>query len=704
MNQAGDQNQPYSWLSTESNQYGDPEFSKKLAGKLGDLTMNSVGPGAWLHYNNVSVAYTHLYGFDMEGTGANAAVVSRSGDQGSIAELRIPANAGLLRKAWNIVVGPELTWSADANNTDFNSEAEAVLARKALKYYWTSKGVGSKAKGAAFESMAFAECAIHAPWDKAKGKAIGVDPETGALVSSGAARYTKIPTWDILRDPTAASFESLEYIIIREWPNKYDVAAMSPDAEFKQKCMSIQSQLPGQSWMPFRWVYNAASDRIPVYYLYAKRTSSCPGGRQAVFLNDGTVVPGTDQPLDEAYADEAVADLPQVIGAVAFMRVGEYAGTPWPSTKWTGTLGCEQASDSLARDLVTNATAVSGQVIFAQQSALDAALEATVQGGGPKVVPLPDGAKEPTVMKLNAPAPEHFKLRDELRGECVQMMGLDAITAGNADVGKSLSGAAMALMTSTSVQNNSQEQDVWTKFVQAIGNLTLMHWKYHMSEPEKIAIAGSARAALVTATQLKPGDMQNVSRVFATIGNALQQTEAGRYTLLETAMDKGWVKTPEQAQEVMDTGCYDALSEDLSNALLVIRSENEAIARGENPPVMLEDDHMLHIKRHASVMASLSARGTEAVVLALQAHNDAHVRALRETDPVILAATGQQSIAPPPAPGAESGTPPPGGPPSPQMEQKAKAPGMPTNPKTGQTAHQVAGQRPPEAAVKPGIA
>ena len=31
------------------------------------MTSGSLGPGAFLHCNNVSIAYTHLYGFDIEG-------------------------------------------------------------------------------------------------------------------------------------------------------------------------------------------------------------------------------------------------------------------------------------------------------------------------------------------------------------------------------------------------------------------------------------------------------------------------------------------------------------------------------------------------------------------------------------------------------------------------------------------------------------
>jgi hypothetical protein len=257
----------------------------------------------------------------------------------------------------------------------------------------------------------------------------------------------------------------------------------------------------------------------------------------------------------------------------------------------------------------------------------------------------------------------------------------------------------MALMTSTSVQNNSQWQSVWTKFNQAVGNVTLRHIQHHMTAPKRIALAGNARSSLVTTTELTGSSVEGIERVLVSIGSALQQTDAGRYEIATTALKNEWVKTPEQFQEVLDTGRLDALSEDLSNELLLIRSENEAIGRGEDVPVMLEDNHRLHIKRHAAVVASLTARRDPKVVQALQAHNDNHLRALRETDPMLLELMGQQSATQPPAPGGPPSVAKP--PESPQEQAQQAAPSMPKDPRNGEPVKPVAGAPNPALAVKP---
>jgi hypothetical protein len=688
------------------NDYESEDFAARLAGKLSDITGGENGPGSYIHYNNVAIAYTHLYGLDIEGVGANASMVTRSGEHDSVAELRIPAAAGMLHKAWNIVVGPELNWSAVATTTDFASEAQAVTARNALTYYWEHEGVGSKAKGIAFEAMGLAECAMHVPWDREAGEDVGVDqsdPSRPRLLRSGDITYRRIPTWDILRDPSAKSHAALDWIIVREWPNKFDVAAQcKTEGQAQAVLTSSAVDAPVQGWAPWRAMRQHVHDfgeRIPVYYLYSKRTPSVPAGRQTVFLADGTIL--EDGPLDEAYVNLP----PECIGPVAIMYSDEYRGTPWPYTKFFGVLGAGQAADGLHKDLLTNATSVCGPVVSAEDDQVDS-IAPTQIGGGPRIIPRPKGSQPPTVLDLKSAHPDHFKLIGNLRNEQQQILGLDSITAGQ-DIGANLSGAAMALMTSTSVQNNSQWQSTWTKFVQAIGNITLRHIQKHMTVPKRIALAGDKRASLVTTTDLIGTAVEGIDRVLVSIGGALQQTDAGRYEIATTALKEKWVQTPEQFQEVLDTGRLDALTENLSNQLLLIRSENERIGRGKNPVVSARDDHRLHLKLHGSVMSSLTAREDEAVVLASQAHDDAHIRALRETDPAVLEAYGQQPLMPAMAPGVlpGAGAQPPGGkpPPSPQERAQEAAPSMPRDPRNGEPAKPVAGVAPPQLAVKPGV-
>ncbi len=542
-------------------------------------------------------------------------------------------------------------------------------------------------------------------------------------------------TWDIIRDSTARSYDSLPYIIIREWQNKFDVASRCKDPEVANAALTAQYQ-PAEAyrfWRPFNTSTQLMSDLIPVYYCYHKKTGSVPRGRQTEFLENGSII--SDGPLDKAYWKH----LP-----VVRMSVGEFSGTPFPYSKFFGTLGAAQAEDSLARDLLTNATATSGGIVVAEDDSNTPPLQL---GGGPKVLYFPKGSKKPEPLILQQSHPEHFKLRQTLSADRKQILGLDRLTAGE-DIGTNLSGAAMALMTSTSVQNNSQEQANWGQFVQAVGNVVLAHIQHHMTEPRKIALAGRSREDLVITTQLSGTAVSGVDRLQVQLAPALQQTDAGKMELAQAALKQGWAKTPQQLQSVFDSGRLDALLEDGSNEQALIKEENESLSRGEEVKVMLGDDHALHIRLHRAVTSSITARQNKQVVDALQAHEQEHIRILQKTDPRILQLFQQPSLAAPPQAGppppsdatklgvanlavkqgwaltpsaaqqvfetgkidaaqaavnpAAAGNPPQGTNVAPQQQAQAAAPHMPTNPATGRPAGPVAGTSPPALAIQRG--
>lgn len=657
-------NRTTSWLTEpESDKFGTLLWQHVADDKIWNRSS--------IHWRDVNLAYTHFYGGDVEAVGANASLITPSGDQGSISEIRIPNAASMIKKVHDIVTGPELSWSTVATTTDFASESKALTARSALQYYWNDKDVSSISKLTCLSGLVFAEGALHIPWDEHAGEdsqhdasALADDGKSATPLKTGDIAYHVIDTWDIIRDNSASSWESMTWIIVREWQNKYDVAATVEDPIKKAACIKSVAD-PDEYCRPFPNKYLSDTDLIPVYYLYAKRTASLPTGRQSKFLSTGVIL--EDDILDQAYHKE----LPVVRYAA-----GEYAGTPLPYTKFFACLGAQQASDSLYRDLLTNAQAVSRGIIFMEGPADNAPV--TQLAGGPKMINAPEGTKEPKVLQLSQPMPEHFQLINKYRQEVQQIMGIDSLTANLDEADSQLSGAAMALKVSTSVQNNSNLQFRWVRFCQAVGTITLRHIQYHMKEPRRVILAGQSRSSLVTSTELSGDAVRGVDRAQVTIGPAMTQTDAGRYQLAQDMIKQGWVQTPQQFQTVMDTGRMDALTQDLSNQLLMIASENEALSKGQTVPVMLLDDHILHLKLHRAVTASLSARQDPKVVAAAQAHEDKHMEILRGMDPGLAQALGIQQ---PPPPAPPPGQPPPGtgapGSPEPQAQAQKAGPSLP---------------------------
>jgi hypothetical protein len=200
----------------------------------------------------------------------------------------------------------------------------------------------------------------------------------------------------------------------------------------------------------------------------------------------------------------------------------------------------------------------------------------------------------------------------------------------------------------------------------------------------------------------------SVSRVTVESRSALLDTAAGKLDMAEKLLQiPGALGTGDKAAkalvQVFRTGNLDPLLADEEKEDLLIARENDMLSEGRLPVVMPSDPHALHIQHHRAVVASPEARENPAILQAHLEHEQAHIDALRLTDPGLLLVLGQQPIppemmplgAPPMPPGADSGAPMPADMPPLAPEAQQQAPGgpgmpnlpqMPINPATGERA------------------
>jgi hypothetical protein len=163
------------------------------------------------------------------------------------------------------------------------------------------------------------------------------------------------------------------------------------------------------------------------------------------------------------------------------------------------------------------------------------------------------------------------------------------------------------------------------------------------------------------------------------MGNPLARTTAGRINLAENLLQAGFIKTPEQYMQVINTGQIEPMIEGQTAELMLIKSENESLNEGRNPGVVLTENHMLHIKEHKSVLSSPEAKEDANTVGATLAHIQMHVESLRTGDPNLLMLLGQQPLTPPGMPPGimGEGTIPQGGEVPQNAETVARTPSLP---------------------------
>ena len=143
---------------------------------------------------------------------------------------------------------------------------------------------------------------------------------------------------------------------------------------------------------------------------------------------------------------------------------------------------------------------------------------------------------------------------------------------------------------------------------------------------------------------------------------------------------------------------------------MLIAQENELLQIGQNPPILITDDPVLHIQGHKQLLDSPEARKDPTVVRAVLSHIQGHINDSQTADPSLYAILGYPPPPPPMMPPMMPGQgqpPPPQGSPSPapsmnaenqllEQGQSVRLPSMPVNPMTGEQYSNPSGNTAPD--------
>jgi hypothetical protein len=126
-------------------------------------------------------------------------------------------------------------------------------------------------------------------------------------------------------------------------------------------------------------------------------------------------------------------------------------------------------------------------------------------------------------------------------------------------------------------------------------------------------------------------------------------TTAGRVQMADTLMQYAGDKfSIEQYFQVVQTGRLDAMTDGVSKQALLVTDENERLIAGDRKVVALvTDNHDLHIKKHADVLADTAMRHDPELLARTLQHIQEHLEMKKTTDPVLLGIVGVVAPQPP---------------------------------------------------------
>lgn len=633
MNQS--QNKPY-WANVPQNEIADEILDRcdkyyeylSLTGRL-DFYRRS-----WAYY----------YRARMTGGQINPA-----GEQGELTTLGVNHYRNLLVHLETMTTQQKAAFEPKATNSDVKSQAQVILAAALLDYYMREKKMNRNIKQAVKDCLIFAEGFIRAEWDPTSGDTYG-KTETGAPVYQGDMKYTNYTPLDCVRDFTKTSPGQDDYFILRDFQNKYTLAAKFPALENEILSDSVD-MLEVYRTTTINGLSLEDSDNTIVYTLVHKPTPAVPKGRFTTCLDNGTVMLDGPLPYRENHVYRIAPD--------------EESGTIFGYTVGADLLPMQEGIDILYSTALTN------QATFGVQNILVPKghdLSTAQMSGGLNVMEFDPKIGKPEALNLTSTPPEIFNFMNMLEKLMETISGVNSVARGNPEASLK-SGAALALVQSMAIQFAMGLQQSYAQMIEDLGTGTIKILQDFAAVPRVAAIAGKSNRPLMK--EFTGEDLNAINRVMVDMGNPMTATIAGKTNLAEQLMNHNLIDNVDQYIQVITTGRLEPIIQGKQSELLLIKSENEMLSDGNPQRALITDQHAQHILEHKTVLASPDVRSNpnDPIVTSTLDHIQQHINFLQTGNPALLALIHQQSIAPQGAP--QPGQPAPGG--SPQASQALNA-------------------------------
>lgn len=643
------------WAALEGRELGDEVYAKI------DLYFRRMSASGELQ--RIADCRRSYYGDSPDGRSYE---LSTAGNQDELVRLRVNHLANLGQHLLNLAASEPPAWAPVAVNSDLKSGAATRLASGVLDYYFRTKRFERVRRDANETAILDGTSYVVVDWDVSGGDPYGVD-ESGKQFTTGDVRAAVYSPVDVVVDPRQDSRKH-RWHLVRDWVSRFDMAAQFGTRDEAGNWDEVGQQilgLPAHEFTPEerrlrQWdSTDDESDLIPRWTLYHSKCPALPEGKIAHFLAADLVFSEGPLPYQES----------PVLTHMPRPRLGSMHGH---SPLWD-LLAIQRVIDLLYSAVATN------QLSFGVQNILVAAgSNLTVEAllGGLNMIEFA-GPTPPTPLNLTQTPQEIFGFIAQLEKAQETLSGVNSVLRGNPEGAlKGSSGAALALLHSQSLQFASGLVASDIALQEDMGSAIVSILKSFASVPRIAEIAGKNKQWMLE--EFTGDDLSSVRRVTVEVAPPISKSIAGRLQIADSLAQKGLIDGQEFLQ-VLRTGSLEPALEREDTEAMLIRSENERLAIGEQVEVVPTDNDQRHAQAHRCVLDNLEARSKPEVVQAVRAHIEAHFMAATTKDPLLSAFMGHTPPPPPepPMPGPAEAM-------APNVQGMPAQPNMPTNPATGE--------------------
>ncbi len=546
------------------------------------------------------------------------------GEQGELVKMVVPQARSLIRQIITLVTKQRLAFTSIAESSGSDVMEAVKIAAALTEETIQEQNLDRKSEIVTEQACIYGMSFIKVGWRSDKGTpfissetAMGEDSLPTAIYDGGIEVSTP-SIFDVYFDSRIDDFSELSWVVVRTIKNRWDITAQYPELEDDiLKLPKINTKSAG-----YDEGKNAveSDDMVYVFEAYHKPCPAIPAGRMLIYSDEKTV-----------YFDGAnkYGCLPLIaIKPEPIHRTGY--GYPILSNL----LPCQEMFDHSLSATATNQSAHAVQQVLCPRGA-----DVTAQdiGGLNYVYYTPqstEGGGKPEPLQLSQTSPDTFKFADILKGNMLEISGINSAVRGSPPPGVT-SGTAIATLTANSLEFLSSLQKSVDMALEKCMELVLQTYMNFAEVPRDLLITGKNNMAYKY--QFTGDSLKAIKKVKINRSNPLMATLAGRSDIAEKLLQTGMLKTPQQYFRIIEGAPQEELfKQELSESDLQT-SENEALLRGEQVIALATDDHAAHIQFHNTLLNNPEVRKNGASVEAILQHMEEHNMLAKTTDPLLQA-------------------------------------------------------------------
>lgn len=584
----------------------DLELGDKLWGKFTSLRSR---PHVMDEYWCAAVA--HYDALD-DAQGAHAGM-TRRGDSGELAAIRINRARRNSKTRQALILSGIIRPKAQAATNDASSAYARQLAELLLEYDLKRGGLDALWAKWTEYSEVLGDAYAFTRWNPWAGEDVGV--LDGRPVRAGDLETLILPPWLHEFDESYPTPEQSPWRFVSTYEPKTDLVLGHTALLDGRKGDWAADAIWGAQGDDRLARYPGDHDTAHCVYAIHKPSSALPLGLWVKMLGADIVL--ERRPLIGDGGDyDPTGPSPVIRVASDEMIDAPYAHAPFQSQ-----IAPQELSDAL---LTSHATLVTTYTdpLYAISNQADEQPSKLSAGPGRVWRVGPDG-KKPELVQRPEVTESAMNFDEMVAGEMERDMALNDAVTGQTE-GSEKNAQAEALRASQAVQQVAPAAKAYKTALMKLCELRIKTLRKNAKGDRMLKIVGQAKKHLLARATYNASELEAFDSVELEDSNPMEATPQGRWALVELFQKNNWLKSPEDAVTVLGTGRLEPVIDPLLDENLLIKSENDALRRGEVPPVYVTQNNILHMRQHMCVTMSPSALEDEKLLSAWGAHNDAH--------------------------------------------------------------------------------